>query len=168
MEAKHPILKMQSKQAQQLSQILRQKLAKEVTANPKDKHHVERWHCSVAVKHYSTNYYKNTFLRTISRGSCSARVGSLRKNVSFSTLSFKLSISIKWIVSTNLFWKYSAITSLRFKYYIFTIYSLNKNFSFTISRSSRWTIKLTTVLSKLWWIQPARRHRTQESLIIWK
>lgn len=51
---------------------------------------------------------KHTFFNTIWRGSCSAKFGSLRKKVSFSTLSFKLRISMKCIVSTNLFWKYSA------------------------------------------------------------
>lgn len=49
----------------------------------------------------------DTFFNTIWRGSCSVKLGSLRKKVSFSTLSFKLRISIKCIVSTNLFWKYS-------------------------------------------------------------
>ncbi len=52
--------------------------------------------------------WDSTFFVTIGRGSCSARVGSLRKKVSFSILSFKFNTSMNWIVSTSLFWKNSA------------------------------------------------------------
>lgn len=59
---------------------------------------------------------KNTFFCTIWRGSWSARFGSLRKKVSFSTLSFKLRISINCMVSTNLFWKYSVNTKWQIQF----------------------------------------------------
>ncbi len=52
--------------------------------------------------------WDSTFFVTIGRGSCSARVGSLRKKVSFSILSFRFNTSMNWIVSTSLFWKNSA------------------------------------------------------------
>ena len=61
----------------------------------------------ISSRYITLEFPCHTFFRTIGQGSCSAKFGSLRKNVSFSTLSFKFRISIKCIVSTSLFWKYS-------------------------------------------------------------
>ena len=62
----------------------------------------------ISSRYITLEFPCHTFFRTIGRGSFSAKFGSLRKKVSFSTQSFKFRISIKCIVSTSLFWKYSA------------------------------------------------------------
>ena len=106
-KARNPFSTRQPKQGQQLNQIQAQKLIMELTVETRKQKH------KLAFKDISSRYITlefpcHTFFRTIGRGSCSAKFGSLRKKVSFSTLSFKFRISIKCIVSTSLFWKYSA------------------------------------------------------------
>lgn len=99
-------------QGQQLNQIQEKRLIKEESASTTRFSQITKREI-IILKRQTTFLLPriiqiHTFLSTISRGSCSATFGSLRKKVSFSTLSFKLRISIKCMVSTSLFWKYSA------------------------------------------------------------
>lgn len=110
LKARHPFSTMQSKQVQLLNQIQEQKLIKEVTVETRRKDYnliLKRSIIYFKVEK-TQNSETHTFFSTIWRGSCSAKFGSLRKKVSFSTLSFRFRISMKCIVSTSLFWKYSA------------------------------------------------------------
>lgn len=109
LKAKNPFLTMLSKQELQLNQILKQKPVEEATEETKriSYESIEEL-LNIILKAFDLKIVMNTFFNTISRGSCSERLGSLRKKVSFSTLSFRLRISMKCMVSTNLFWKYSA------------------------------------------------------------
>ena len=118
-----------------------------------------------------------TFASTISRGSCSVRFMSFRKNASFSTLSFRFRTSMKCMVSTNLFWK-NSVTNKH-------IYNINNDGAeslrmikfgaihnivmqeISLKQYSN-IINLTTAFNQLWRIQPPVRCWSKQPLVIWK